>query len=144
MANPASHTHEHHIVPTRTYFFTLVKLVCLMALTVWIASFNLPRIGPLSGTVVNQVAALAIALLKAWLVVTVFMGAKFGTKLMKLWASVGFIWVLLIFTILGDYTTRKYEMAPSWDGQTDSALPRTTPDEPRIPPANDLNVKIRE
>jgi caa(3)-type oxidase subunit IV len=144
MANPASHTHEHHIVPTSTYFLTLVKLVLLMGLTVWIASFNLPKIGPLSGTVVNQVVALAIALLKAWLVVTIFMGVKFGTKLIKLWASIGFIWVLLIFGILADYTTRKYEPAPSWDGTVPSALPRVAPDEPVIPRPNELNVKIRE
>lgn len=144
MANSAeSHAHEHHIVPTSTYFKTLLALVALMALTVWVAGFNLPRIGPISGTVVNQVVALAIALVKAGLVVTIFMGVKFGTKLIKLWASLGFIWVLLIFTILGDYTTRKYEPAPSWDKQVDSALPRVTPEEPEMPRANDLNVKIR-
>ena len=123
---------------------TLGKLIVLMILTVWIAQYNLPRIGPISGTVVNQVIALAIALVKAWLVVTIFMGAKFGTKLIKLWASAGFIWVLLIFTILGDYTTRKYELAPSWDGKPDAALPRVAPDEETIPSTNELNVKIRQ
>jgi caa(3)-type oxidase subunit IV len=145
MANPAaSHSHEHHIVSTGTYFLTLVKLICLMVLTVWIASFNLPKIGPISGTVVNQVAALAIALLKAYLVVTIFMGVKFGTKLIKLWASIGFIWVLLIFTILGDYTTRHFEPAVGWDGAAESALPREAPEDPAMPKPNDLNLKIRQ
>jgi caa(3)-type oxidase subunit IV len=143
MANSDSHAHEHHIVPTSTYFKTLLALIFFMGLTVWVAGFNLPRIGPVSGTVVNQVVALAIALVKAFLVVTIFMGVKFGTKLIKLWASLGFIWVLLIFTILGDYTTRHFEPAPGWDKQSDSALPRTTPEEPEMPAANDLNVKIR-
>src|SRR5471030_2016398 len=107
MANSAEHhAHEHHIVPTSTYFKTLLLLVFFMASTVWIAGYNLPKIGPVSGTVVNQVVALAIALAKAYLVVTIFMGVKFGTKLIKLWASLGFIWVLMIFTILGGYTTR--------------------------------------
>jgi len=144
MANTASHSHEHHIVPTSTYVKTLFGLVFFMALTVWVAGFNLPRIGPFSGTVVNQVVALAIALVKAFMVVTIFMGVKFGTKLIKLWALVGFIWVTLIFGILGDYTTRKYEVAPGWDGKPDSALPRVTPEEPTMPAPNDINVKIRQ
>jgi len=144
MANPASHSHEHHIVPTGTYFKTLLMLVFLMGLTVAASYWNMPKIGPLSGTVVNQVVALIIALIKAFLVVTIFMGVKFGTKLIKLWASLGFIWVVLIFTILGDYTTRKYEMAPGWDGKPDSAMPRVAPEDPQIPPPNDLNVKIRQ
>jgi caa(3)-type oxidase subunit IV len=144
MANPASHSHEHHIVPTLTYVKTLLALIALMALTVFIAGVQIPAIGPISGTVANQVVALAIALVKAFLVVTIFMGVKFGTKLVKLWASIGFIWVLLIFTILGDYTTRHFEPAPSWDGKADSALPRVTPAEPQMPAPNDLNVKIRE
>jgi caa(3)-type oxidase subunit IV len=115
-----------------------------MVLTVWVAQFNLPKIGPFSGTVVNQMVALVIALVKAWLVVTIFMGVKFGTKLIKLWAAVGFIWVTLIFGILGDYTMRHYEPAIGWDGKAESALPRVTPEEPTIPSANDLNVKIRQ
>lgn len=115
-----------------------------MVLTVWAASFNLPKIGPFSGTVVNQVVALLIAGIKAFLVVTIFMGVKFGTKLIKLWAVVGFIWVTLIFGILGDYTMRHFEPAPGWDGKADSALPRVTPEEPTLPAQNDLNVKIRQ
>ncbi len=144
MANSASHSYEHHIVPTKTYVATLLKLIALMVLTVWVAQFNLPKIGPFSGTVVNQMVALVIALVKAWLVVTIFMGVKFGTKLIKLWAAVGFIWVTLIFGILGDYTMRHYEPAIGWDGKAESALPRVTPEEPTIPSANDLNVKIRQ
>lgn len=144
MANTAAHSHEHHIVPTGTYLKTLIALFLLMVLTVGVAGVNLPKIGFLSGTVVNQVIALAIALVKAYLVVSIFMGVKFGTKLIKLWALIGFVWVILIFGILGDYMTRKYEAAPSWDGKPDSALPRVTPEEPPIPSVNDLNVKIRQ
>ncbi len=144
MANAEAHSHEHHIVPTSTYIKTLLALFVLMVITVLVAGVNLPRIGFLSGTVVNQVIALAIALIKAFLVVTIFMGVKFGTKLIKLWASVGFIWVLLIFGILGDYTMRKYEPAPSWDSKADSALPRVTPEDPKMPDHNSTNVIIRQ
>jgi caa(3)-type oxidase subunit IV len=143
MAQLEHHAHEHHIVPTGTYVKTLLALVVLMALTVWIAGFNLPAIGPLSGTVVNQVVALIIAVTKATLVVTIFMGVKFGTKLIKLWACIGFIWLSLIFGILIDYSTRHYEVSPGWEKGADSALPRVTPEEPEIPKPNDLNVKIR-
>jgi caa(3)-type oxidase subunit IV len=144
MANAEAHSHEHHIVPTSTYLKTLLGLFGLMVLTVWVAQYNLPRIGFLSGTVVNQLIAMAIALVKAFMVVTIFMGVKFGTKLVKLWAVLGFIWVLLIFGILGDYTMRHYEPAPGWDGKADSALPRVTPEEPGMPSHNDTNVMIRQ
>jgi len=146
MAKNAPHSHEHHIVSTSTYFFTLIALVVLMLLTVEIAKFNLPDIGPISGTVVNQVVALVIAVIKAGLVVTIFMGVKWSTTLTKLWVAIGFGWLILIFGILGDYTTRHYEMIPSWDGKPDGALPREAPEHRIIPPAtsNDLNVKIRQ
>lgn len=144
MATAEAHTHEHHIVPTSTYVKTLLALFVLMVLTVAAAGVNLPEIGPFSGTVVNQVVALTIAVIKAYLVVTIFMGVKYGTKLVKLWAILGFVWVSLIWSTLGDYTTRKYELAPSWDGRNESALPRQTPKEHEIPDRNHTNVMIRQ
>jgi caa(3)-type oxidase subunit IV len=146
MASNSSHSHEHHIVSTGTYFLTLLALVGLMILTVWIAGFNLPSIGPFSGTVVNQVVALVIAVAKALLVITIFMGVRWSSTLAKLWVASGFVTLILLFGILGDYTTRHYEHQRGWEARPDGALPRSTPDEEVIPPANanDLNVKIRQ
>ncbi len=145
MASNTSHSHEHHIVSTGTYFLTLIALVVLMILTVAIAGVNLPGIGPFSGTVVNQTIALVIAIVKAMLVITIFMGVKWSTTLTKIWVISGFACLTLLFGIMGDYVTRHYEYQPGWEKQTEGALPRGTPNEPEIPPANanNLNVKIR-
>lgn len=144
MATAESYKHEHHVQPTSLYVKTLLALFSLMALTVWAGVNNLPDIWILSGTVVNQLVALIIAVAKAFLVVTIFMGVKFSSKLVKLWASIGFIWVFILFTILGDYTTRHYEIVHGWEPGAESALPRETPPVPKMPAQNDLNVKIRE
>ncbi len=142
----STHTHEHHIVPTRTYVATFLGLVVLMVMTVAIAGVNLPAIGPLSGTVVNQLVALLIAVVKAMLVISIFMGVKWGSTLTKLWVASGFVTLIVLFGILGDYTTRQFEHQPGWEKQADGALPRVTPNEPEVPAAdsNTLNVKIRQ
>jgi len=145
-SNSSSHTHEHHIVSTGTYLLTLGALVVLMGLTVAIAQVNLPAIGILSGTVVNQLVALLIATIKALLVICVFMGVKWGTTLTKLWVIAGFVTLPLLFGILGDYCTRKYEQQPGWEKIEDGALPRISYENPAKPPADssELNVKIRQ
>ena len=117
-----------------------------MAATVGIAGVNLPAIGPFSGTVVNQVAALTIAVIKAMLVICIFMGVKWSTTLTKLWVMSGFVTLIILFGILGDYCTRQYEHQPGWEKGAEGALPRVTPNEPEVPPAdsNKLNIKIRQ
>ncbi len=147
MANsPAAASHEHHIVPTSTYFGTLIALIVLMVITVAVAQFQIPDIGPLTGTVLNQLVALIIAGIKAFLVVTIFMGVKWQTPLTKLWAVTGFVWFTLMFIIMGDYLTRKYEPLASWRPNQETALPRTihggTP-MPMVDP-NEANLHPRE
>jgi len=146
MSSKTSTPHEHHIVSTGTYFVTLIALVVLMIATVAIAQVNLNAIGPFSGTVVNQVIALVIAVAKAMLVITVFMGVKWSTTLTKLWVASGFVTLILLFGILGDYVTRHYEHQSGWEKIEDGSLPRFTPDERTVPgpKSNDLNVKIRQ
>jgi cytochrome c oxidase subunit IV len=92
----------------KTYIFTYVALVVLMFLTVFISRFYL---GPL-----NNIAAMGIALTKATLVVLFFMQVYFGTKLTWVWAALGFIWLSLLFGILGDYVTRLVLAASGWAG----------------------------
>jgi cytochrome c oxidase subunit 4 len=107
----ASHTNEerthdpsHHIVPVPTYVGVLAALLVLMALTIWVSYQDLG--------VMNIPIALAIAVTKAVLVVLFFMGVKYGTKLTMLWASIGFIWFLLMFGTLGDYVSRNWIHLP--------------------------------
>ena len=121
-------------------------LLILMVATVAIAQVNIPGIWIFSGTVVNQLVALGIAVIKALLVIGVFMGVRTGTTLTKLWVIAGFVTLPLLFGILGDYCTRQYEQVPSWEKVEDGSTPRITPENPIKPEANAnvLNVKIRQ
>ena len=92
---------SEHIVPTRVYYTIFLILMACTGLTVWVAYFDL---GPL-----NTIAALAIAVFKAVLVVLFFMHAKYSAKLT--WAVIagGLFWLLILFTIIGDYLTRSWQ-----------------------------------
>jgi cytochrome c oxidase subunit 4 len=90
-----------HILPTRVYYTIYAILIVCTGLTVWIAFLDL---GPL-----NTIAALAIAVLKATLVVLFFMHVKYSTRLT--WAvalgSVFWFGILLALT-MSDYLTRAW------------------------------------
>ena len=116
MANTSPVGAQHHIVPVRTYALTLFALLFLMALTIGISFVPLGHIG-------NNIAAMAIACIKASLVFSIFMGVAWGTKLLKFWALLGFVWMLLIFGILIDYATRTTEVVPGFYHDAGSALP---------------------
>ena len=101
-----------------------------MFLTVAVEQVNLSHIvarwgwDPGVGTVLNNIIAMTIAVVKGLLVIQFFMHVKFGSDLVKLWAMTGFIWVPLMLFILMDYGTRKYEPAPAFDADKGSALYR--------------------
>ena len=110
-----------HVVPIKTYAFTLFLLFILMATTLVCAFITFP-----GGTIVNNVIAMTIACIKAGLVISIFMGVWYGTKLTKLWAALGFVWFTMLFMIFADYASRSYEVSPSWDkGDHGSAMSRT-------------------
>src|SRR5476651_219687 len=97
--------HSGHATPI-VYILTYTFLMVMMGLTILISKFPL---GPL-----NNVAAMSIALLKATAVVLFFMQVRYGTKLTWVWASLGFVWLSLLFGILGDYLTRAVLAASGW------------------------------
>ena len=101
MSNHSPVGAQHHITPVRTYIATWFALLILMAATVAFANVQFP-----GGTMTNNIVAMAIAATKAVLVILIFMGVMFTTKLAKLWAVLGFIWLTFAFGILIDYHTR--------------------------------------
>jgi len=106
-----------HIVPTKIYYLVFAALICLTALTTGAALLNL---GPW-----NTVVALAIAVVKASLVVLFFMHVKYSSHLVRLAVAAGFFWlaILIAFT-LGDYSTRKWIPAPAeWQSSAPQNLP---------------------
>ena len=114
--------HEHHIIPQTTLFGVFAMLILLMVLTI-AAAFAIKL-----DTIWMNVIALGIATTKAAFVVTVFMGVKYSTRLVRLFALGGFAWFFLLFIMLADYTTRPSEPVVGWEEAT--ALPRDTVERP--------------
>lgn len=158
MSSKSSAPHAHHVVPLWQYGATLLALAVLMAITIAASYWNAPNIGPISGNTVNNIIALGIATIKALLVIMIFMGVKWSSNLAKLWVLAGFTWFSLMFIILFDYGTRKYEQPPSvagdrlpagvsdpWNGGPETALPREVQQGTHPPTdANYINQRPRQ
>ena len=99
------HAHDHRLMPQ------IWVLLALFALTVITYAVSLIHLGPLADLV-----ALAIAVVKASLVVLFFMHVKESTRLVKVIAISGFFWVLLFFAYLvADLWTRQgTTVYPGW------------------------------
>jgi cytochrome c oxidase subunit 4 len=119
--NGAHHSdHDHHVVPVRVYFAVWVALLVGLILTYAAAQVHL-------GGVLNNVVALTIAVAKAALVVLFFMGSYYGTRLVKVWSAIGFVWLLLMAGILADYASRSWVQAPAWDAGSPTREVRPMP-----------------
>ena len=123
----ASHDeHEHHITPPSKLTINLAILGVLMGATIAAAQVDIGHIvsggNSAVGSYINNFIALGIAIAKAYFVVSIFMGVKWGTKLIKMWALTGFVWVTLLWITFGDYTSRTWENHKGWTpGSTDMA-----------------------
>lgn len=117
--------HAHHVIPQKTLFLVFMMLIGLMVATI-VAAFAFPGLN----TVAMNAIALGIATTKAAFVVTVFMGVKYSTRVVRLFALGGFAWFFLMFIMLADYTTRPTEAVVGWEEQPATALPRYTAEQP--------------
>jgi cytochrome c oxidase subunit 4 len=88
----------HHTISRSTYFAVFLILMALLWLTVWVSHLHLG--------VFNLPAALAIAGLKAVLIMLYFMHVRYSPRVIWVWASAGFFWLLLLLSILDDFITR--------------------------------------
>jgi cytochrome c oxidase subunit 4 len=98
--------HEHqHIVPRSVYIFVFTALMVLTAATVAVAYVDLGRL--------NVGVALAVAIVKATLVVLFFMHVKYSSRLVQLVVVASVVWLVILFGItLSDYITRGWLVAP--------------------------------
>ena len=142
--------HSSHISSTGLLVGVLLLLMGLMGVTIWASFIDIPSIGPIPGIVMNNLVALAIATVKAALVIWFFMGVRFASSLAKIWVAAGFLVLFLMFGIMGDYGTRKFEPVQGWEVGTpvdggETSLPRTWPPEGRTPgsPAIEQNLRPR-
>ena len=90
-----------HVSSKGLYVTIFLTLIVLTIVTVVIARLDLGAL--------NTPVALAIAGLKATLVILFFMGVKYNTPLTKVVAASGFLWLIILFGItMGDYLTRTW------------------------------------
>ncbi len=93
------------VTPVSTYINVFVALLILTGLTYVVATFDFGWM--------NTPIALAVALLKATLVVVYFMGVRYNTPLTKVVVVAGFFWLLILFGLtLNDYLTRGWLGVP--------------------------------
>jgi cytochrome c oxidase subunit 4 len=96
----SGHGHSH-VDPVRDYVLNFVALVALLGVTVGVAYIDLPIKS------LNIIVAMAIACIKAVLVIAIFMGMRKTTKLTQVWAYGGLIFFLTLIAIsLSDYFSR--------------------------------------
>ncbi len=93
--------HKHHIIQPGLYLTILIVLLVLTATTTGVAFLDLG--------VLNPIVALAIACIKATLVVLFFMHLRYSSKLLKLTLCAGlFTFTVLILLTLTDYMSRAW------------------------------------
>jgi cytochrome c oxidase subunit 4 len=111
---PPNEIVEEQIVhpPVITYFIIFGVLMGLLVLTVVVYSFDLNAKWHLN--FMNISVAMFIAVIKAALVVLFFMNVRGGTKLIWLWAALGFIWLPLMAGVFMDYLTRPWMNVHGW------------------------------
>jgi len=94
-----------HIASVRLYVAIFAALLILTGLTVVVAYFDLGML--------NTPVALAVAVIKASLVVLFFMGVRHNTPLTKVVVVSGFLWLFILFGLtMGDYLTRPWLGVP--------------------------------
>ena len=86
-------------VEKKTYYRVAAALMGLLVLTVAVSFLPLGDVG--------VVVALGIAFAKMGLILLFFMHVRYGSPLTKVFAAVGFFWLLLLFVLtFSDYLTR--------------------------------------
>ena len=98
-----------HISPKSTYYTIFGLLMVLTAVTVAVAFVNLGAL--------NFPVAIAIAITKASLVVLFFMHVKYSSQLTKLFVSMAFFFLMILFGLtMTDYLSRGFQTYPGGAG----------------------------
>jgi cytochrome c oxidase subunit 4 len=98
MSGEHGHSGHGHIAPPSLYYKVFGALIVGTILTVAAAKVDM---GPL-----NNIVMLVIACTKATLVILFFMHVRWSSRLTGVVAMAGFFWLLLLFTVIGDYLSR--------------------------------------
>ncbi len=105
--------HEEHVTSPAAAFVVFVVLLVLLVLTVAAAAIQ--------HAVVGILVALAIAAVKAVLIIYYFMNVRFADVVTRLFVVASFLWLgLLLGILMGDYSRRGIGDVPP-RGQAPSA-----------------------
>lgn len=86
----------HQLLPARVYVFNALALGTLMLLTVGAYYMEFGRFA--------FAIALCIAIMKATLIILIFMNVKYSSNLTRLFAASGFFWFLILISfIMADF-----------------------------------------
>jgi cytochrome c oxidase subunit IV len=92
---------SQHVISVRTNLIVFAILMLLLVLTVGVAYINLGVMG--------LPVAMAIATVKAVLIVLYFMHVRWSTPITWVFAGSAFFWLaIMIFLTLNDYLTRGF------------------------------------
>jgi cytochrome c oxidase subunit IV len=91
---------EHPVVPIKTYLLVYVALLAIFAATMVIAFIDLSQL-------IQILAAVTLAFLKAGLVVMFFMHVRYSDQLVRLFVFAGLVWLLILIGLtFTDYLSR--------------------------------------
>jgi cytochrome c oxidase subunit 4 len=91
--------HAEHHVPMTTYTIIIILLMVGLIITVIAAFIPLGEL--------NMIVAMAIASVKALLVMLYFMHVKFASRLTKVFVAASFLWLAILFALTWpDYLSR--------------------------------------
>ena len=99
----SEHAPTHHVTALPVYFGIFAALMVLTIITVWVSRFDLGLL--------NTPIALAIATLKATLVILFFMHVIHSTRLTWVVIISSFLWLALLFVLtFADFFTRDWQL----------------------------------
>jgi caa(3)-type oxidase subunit IV len=136
--------HAHHIVSDKVLIKTYTTLFTLMFLT--IAAAEIPMYGPkfLPGLAwffngwlaiwpLTNAIAIGIAVAKTWFVIQNFMGVRWASSLVRIWAIAGFVGFGLMFIAFFDYAGRPWEPVRGWENTPSTSFPRDRDTDAGVP-----------
>lgn len=94
-------TTTHTTVPVKTYLLVFCALMVLLGATILAACMNFGEL--------NLPIAMLISAAKTTLIILFFMHVRYGSKLIKLVACVGFVWLAIMLALaMNDYISRSW------------------------------------
>ena len=97
------HAAPHHQAPLTAYFLVFFALMILTVLTVWVSRIDLGAL--------NTAVAMAIAIVKAFVVILWFMHVIHSPRLTWIVVISSFLWLAVLFVLtFSDYLTRHWNI----------------------------------